>query len=531
MTPDAPPTKETQERSGPELARANRRLILLNEVATSLILGEASRDRLTQAFAAVAREIDARFYFHYRIDDDDPGVMSLQTAVGLDDAQLAELRQIRIGQNLSGGIAQSREALLLDNVDRRDDAATARIRRLGIRAYAGFPLLAHGELFGTIAFASTTQTAFTAADVELLRMVTDQFSVALERMQLVARLRDSETRYRGAVITGRIAAWETDMVRRRRVWTEEGMALFGLDLPDGIGQVGGENDEFHRSLHPDDRHMMAQFHRTADQRDSYPCEYRIVRPDGSMLWVSGRGRVIARDADGKAERVANIVVDVTERKNAEEHVQLLMREMTHRSKNLLAVVQALAARTARSAGTLEEFERRYTQRLKGLAASNDLLLQRSWRGAPLTDLARKQLAPFAEAGGARLSLHGPEVILTAEATQAVGLALHELATNATKYGAWSAPTGSVALGWDFNDDIGAARRLRLSWIERGGPRVQAPERKGFGHHLIESMAARSVNGEVSTDFDATGLSWTLSLPMNNLVDDAAPGPAAVEVRP
>ena len=92
--------------------------------------------------------------------------MSLQMAVGLDDAQLAELRQIRIGQNLSGGIAQSREALLLDNVDRRDDAATARIRRLGIRAYAGFPLLAHGELFGTIAFASTTQTAFTAADVE-----------------------------------------------------------------------------------------------------------------------------------------------------------------------------------------------------------------------------------------------------------------------------------------------------------------------------------------------------------------------------
>ena len=147
-------------------------------------------------------------------------------------------------------------------------------------------------------------SGFHGRDIELLRMVTDQFSVALERMRLAARLRDSETRYRGAVITGRIAAWETDMVRRRRVWTEEGMALFGLDLPNGIGQVGGENDEFHRSLHPDDRHMMAEFHRTADQRDSYPCEYRIVRPDGSMLWVSGRGRVIARDAGGRAERVA-----------------------------------------------------------------------------------------------------------------------------------------------------------------------------------------------------------------------------------
>jgi two-component sensor histidine kinase/PAS domain-containing protein len=405
---------------------------------------------------------------------------------------------------------------VLDNVDQRAQLASTFIHRMGVRAYAGFPLLAHGELFGTVAFASTTQAAFAPADVELLKMVTDQFSVALERMRLVARLRDSETRYRGAVITGRIAAWETDMVRRRRIWTEEGMALFGLDLPGGIGQVGGDNDEFRRSLHPDDKHMMAQFHRTADAQDDYPCEYRIVRPDGGTLWVSGRGRVIARGPDGKAERVANIVVDVTERKNAEERVQLLMREMTHRSKNLLSVVQALAARTARSADTLEEFERSYTQRLRGLAASHDLLLQRSWQGAPLSDLAHKQLAPFAEIGGTRLSLSGPDVVLTSEAAQAVGLALHELATNATKYGAWSAPGGSVTLGWDF-DDAGAARRLRLSWIERGGPRVQPPERKGFGHLLLDSMAARSVNGEVFTDFDATGLSWTLSMPMNNLV--------------
>jgi PAS domain S-box-containing protein len=522
MTSDAPPTdeelkREALERSAGELERANRRLLLLNEVATSLILGEASRDRLTQAFAAVAREVDARFYFHYRVDDDEPAVMTLQAAVGLDEPQLSELQRIRIGGSyLSGRIAQNRTALVLDNVDRRAELAATFIHRMGVRAYAGFPLLAHGELFGTVAFASTTQAAFAPADVALLKMVTDQFSAALERMRLVERLRDSETRYRGAVITGRIAAWETDMVRRRRVWTEEGMALFGLDLPDGIGQVGGEDDEFQRSLHPDDRHMMAQFHRTADEQDDYPCEYRIVRPDGSTLWVSGRGRVIARGADGRAERVANIVVDVTERKNAEERVQLVMREMTHRSKNLLSVVQALAARTARSAGTLEEFERRYTQRLRGLAASHDLLLQRSWRGAPLTDLARKQLAPFVEIGSARLSLSGPDVILTSEATQAVGLALHELATNATKYGAWSAPSGSVALGWDF-DDIGAARRLRLSWIERGGPRVQPPERKGFGHFLLESMAARSVNGEVLTEFGATGLSWTLSMPVNNLV--------------
>jgi PAS domain S-box-containing protein len=411
--------------------------------------------------------------------------------------------------------------LILAGVDDRTDAGTARLRERGVRAYAGFPLLAHGVLFGTIAFGSTTRPEFTDADIEFLGMVVHQFSLSLDRMRLVTRLQDSEARYRGAVITGRIAAWETDMVTRTRLWTEEGMKLFGLDLPGGRGVVGGEHDEFHRSLHPDDKGMMAQFHQTADAVDAYPCEYRIVRPDGTMMWVSGRGRVVKRMPDGRAARVANIVVDVTERKNAEEHVQLLMREMTHRSKNLLAVVQALASRTARSAGSLADFEKRYSQRLQGLAASHDLLLHRSWRGAALMDLARKQLGPFMEVGGQRLTLEGPEVMLSTEATQAVGLAFHELATNAIKYGAWSDLGGAVAVEWKFDEDGGLPAGLRLQWTERGGPQVKRPSRKGFGYYLIENLVARSVNGEVATDFDVSGLRWKLSIPSSNLISDAS----------
>ena len=230
-----------------------------------------------------------------------------------------------------------------------------------------FPLLAHGDLLGTIAFASTNPAGLSApADVELLKMLANQFSVALDRMRLVRRLRDSETRYRGAVITGRIAAWETDMVLRRRVWTEEGMALFGLDLPNGIGQVGGENDEFQRALHPDDKHMMAQFHRTADQVTATRATYRIVRPDGTMLWVSGRGRVVARRSrrQGAARR---------------QH-----RGRHHRAQEGRGARPAADARDdaslqeparggagdrgahARTAGTLKEFEPRYPQRLQGL---------------------------------------------------------------------------------------------------------------------------------------------------------------------
>ncbi len=342
-----------------------------------------------------------------------------------------------------------------------------------------------------------------------------------ERKTIEAGLTASEARYRAAVITGRIAAWETDMVTRTRTWTEEGMALFGLDLPDGRGEVLGPNDEFWNSLHPDDRHMMAQFHRTADREDSYPCEYRIVRPDGTTLWVSGRGRVMARGPDGKAERVANVVVDVTDRKRAEAQVQLLLQEISHRSKNLLAVVQAIASQTARSAETVPEFQEKFIHRVQGLAASHDLLVNEKWHGAPLADLVADQLAVFYE-GGARLNANGPHVVLTAAAAQALGMALHELSTNATKYGAWSDPAGTVAVSWRV--DGGDPTTLHLSWVESGGPPVSPPARKSFGHVVFETMVAQSVNGIVRIEYAPGGLQWHLSVPLRNVASDAGAQP-------
>ena len=341
-----------------------------------------------------------------------------------------------------------------------------------------------------------------------------------ERKAVEAGLAASEARYRAAVITGRIAAWETDMAARTRTWTEEGMALFGLDLPDGRGVVRGPDDEFLRSLHPDDKHMMAEFHRTADQEDSYPCEYRIVRPDGTTVWVSGRGRVVARGPDGKAQRVANIVMDVTDRKRAEEQVQLLLQEISHRSKNLLAVVQAIASQTARSTGSLPEFQEKFIHRVQGLAASHDLLVNEQWRGASLADLIADQLAVFSE-GGARLNANGPRVVLTASAAQAIGMALHELSTNATKYGAWSDPAGIVTVSWHVNGD---PAMLHLSWVESGGPPVSPPVSKGFGHVVFETMVAQSVSGAVRTEYAPSGLRWHIDVPLRNIASAAGPKP-------
>jgi PAS domain S-box-containing protein len=330
-------------------------------------------------------------------------------------------------------------------------------------------------------------------------------------------LRESEALYRSALTAGRMGTWQTDLVNRTRLWTQEGMALFGLNLPGGRGHVGGEHDEYWSALHPDDRRLMHEFHDLADKQDSFTSEYRVVWPDGTILWLRGHGQVVARTADGKAHRLVSIVADVTERKAAEDHVQFLMRELSHRSKNLLTVIQSIARRTARTATSMEEFETRFGRRLQGLAASHDVLVRNNWQGAPLADLLRQHLAPFGDIQSSRLELTGPEIVVTAEAAQAIGLAVHELATNAIKYGALSVPTGKIKVSWALDGNADASRNLLLNWTEEGGPPVVPPSHKGFGHVVVDDMIERSLNCKVAVDFAVSGLSWRVSIPASNLI--------------
>jgi two-component sensor histidine kinase len=229
--------------------------------------------------------------------------------------------------------------------------------------------------------------------------------------------------------------------------------------------------------------------------------------------------VTARAPDGKAERMVSIVTDVTERKAAEDHIQFLMHEISHRSKNLLMVIQSIARRTARTAGTMEEFENRFERRLQGLAASHDVLVRENWHGAPLANLVRQQLVPFVEIQSSRFEIAGPDIVITAEAAQAIGLAIHELATNAIKYGALSESGGKVSVSWTCDGKAAAPGPLLLNWIERGGPPVSPPSRKGFGHVVIGEMVERSLGGKVAMEFATEGLKWRVSIPAVNLVSE------------
>ena len=348
---------------------------------------------------------------------------------------------------------------------------------------------------------------------EALELKTQELSEANRRLS------ESEALYRSALSAGRMGTWETDLVARTRQWTPEGMALFGINLPDGRGHVGGDQDEYWSALHPDDRHLVKKFHELADKQDSFTSEYRVVWPDGTTLWLRGHGHVVSRTADGKAHRLVSLVADETQRKAAEDHIKFLMHEISHRSKNLLTVIQSIARRTARTAATMKDFESRFGQRLQGLAASHDVLVRNSWQGASLAELMRQHLLPFADAKSSRLELVGPDITVTAEAAQAIGLALHELATNAIKYGALSVPTGKVKMSWILDDTADGPRQLLLSWIEQGGPPVAPPSRIGFGHLVIDDMIARSLDGKVALEFAPLGLKWSVTIPGTHLVNE------------
>ena len=204
----------------------------------------------------------------------------------------------------------------------------------------------------------------------------------------------------------------------------------------------------------------------------------------------------------------------------EQRVNLLMREMSHRSKNILAVVQAIARQSLAQAETLEDFGPRFAARLHSLAQSHDLLTQVEWSGTRLTDLLRSQLGHYIE-GGSQISIDGPDLTLSPVAVPYLGLALHELSTNAAKHGALLVPEGRVAIRWSLRTPPEAGEHLWLRWTESGGPPVVPPTRRGFGTDVTRRLIARALRGTVNFEFAETGIVWSLDAPAENLIERTA----------
>lgn len=325
------------------------------------------------------------------------------------------------------------------------------------------------------------------------------------KLQAERLLQEKERRLNTALRLGRLGVFEhTFSPNPGYYWDEGYREIFGVSQTEPITDI-----TFWSSLHPDDISHVREFTESIHSltaQDYFETEHRIVRAsDRTERWIA-LSLYADRCASG-VRKVVGTIQDITERKLSSERDRFLVREMNHRSKNLLAVVQAMATQTLKKS-PVENFANDFGDRLRSLSTSHDLVVVNDWRGVALDELIRSQLAPFQSLFGQRIHLSGPHLMLSAPAAQNLGLALHELATNAVKYGSLSNTNGEVTIEWNVSDDVTGTQFI-LQWVENKGPLVKAPSRSGFGTLVTTRALESSLNGVVSLEYEKLGLRWLL----------------------
>jgi PAS domain S-box-containing protein len=326
-------------------------------------------------------------------------------------------------------------------------------------------------------------------------------------------LAESEARLELATKAAAVGVWEWRPLTQEMIYSDLAKSICGFPAAEPVTYEMAS-----AIVHPEDRpRTSGQAARALDPaiRDNVVYEYRILTPQGEQRWVMANGQAVFEIIDGTpmATRYVGALQDITAAKRAQEErdeaaarMQLLAREVDHRANNLLAVVQGTVQLT--HAETPEALKTALIGRLAALARAHQLLSEARWEGADLRRLVEEELLAFSLGEAARVTIEGPDVALPPPAAQALAMALHELATNAAKYGALSAPAGQVRVAWTR----AGHGPLRLTWTESGGPLVAPPSRRGLGTTMLARALGGALNGASRTDWRPEGLVCELELP-------------------
>jgi PAS domain S-box-containing protein len=327
-----------------------------------------------------------------------------------------------------------------------------------------------------------------------------------ERRQHEAVLSESEALLQEALTAGAVTAFDWNLRTGSARHSENAAQILGLDPQKDMTAA-----EFISRVHPEDR---ARFKSTIrgvhPDKPSYAITFRYVRPDGQEVWLEETARADFDDA-GTVIRLKGLTRDITARKRAEQRQDMLAAELDHRVKNVLSRVAVAAMYTRQGSRSMDEFVRALDGRIQSMAAAHSLLSESRWHGVGLTDLVRHQLAPYANDANAAVS--GPDVMLSAAETQALAMVIHELITNAAKYGALSTPSGSVSLDWDQMPGADGTPRLLMTWRETGGPPIPVPGRSGYGTSLIRDLIPHELGGKVELELAPTGVTCRIEIPL------------------
>ncbi|MDH4987372.1 PAS domain S-box protein [Aminobacter anthyllidis] len=324
--------------------------------------------------------------------------------------------------------------------------------------------------------------------ISLLIDISAQKQAEIQTQRLASIVESSDDAIISKDLSGVIQSWNAGAVR-----------LFGYRANEAIGKHV-------RMLIPDDRQQEEDLIlgkvRSGERVDHFDTLRR--RKDGSYVAISLTVSPV-RSAAGKVIGASKIARDITERKESESRIRMLMREVNHRVKNQFAVILSMIRETGKHTKTIAEFDTQIRNRIMALSQSQDLLVDGDWRGADLADLVRNQIRPFA--AERRIHISGQPVMLSTIAVQNLGMAFHELATNSAKHGALSSDLGTVEIGWTTSD------RFHLTWKETSGPAVGKTSRNGFGRIVLERVAPSALNGLGHLSFQSNGITWTLDAPL------------------
>ena len=360
---------------------------------------------------------------------------------------------------------------------------------------------------GDLTYFFASQFDVTLEKDRLVNLQRDRDALEAEAARRSQDLRQSEERLRFTLKAGRLGAWSFDLSVMRLMASDGFKENFGRSLNDSMTY-----EEMMSAIHPEDRERKVAAREAAIAGHSdYDIEVRIVTPVGETRWLQLRGQASYR-ADGTALTIDGISLDITDRKRAEEHRDLLAKELNHRIQNTLATVQSISRQTLRSASSLEEAQHAMESRLKSLSAATEMLARGSGEWATLTEVVIAALHPFGVEQDHRFKIGGPILRIAPRVGLAFALAIHELATNSVKYGSLSEDEGRVIVSWDVVDGSTPAR-LWFQWQEVGGPRVSRPIRTGFGSRMIERALAQEIGGTAEIDYRPRGVVFTAEAPL------------------
>jgi PAS domain S-box-containing protein len=319
------------------------------------------------------------------------------------------------------------------------------------------------------------------------------------------QLKQSEQRRSLALAAGNMGSWDWDRSTGECAWDDGQYGIFGVERK----QFGVTAENVRALIHPDDwQRLQEGFERLLRERAPVQHEFRVKRANGEIRWCIGTAAP-SMDAANRVVRMSGVTVDITDRKIAEERQALLAREVDHRAKNALALVQSIVRLTRGS--DISNYTSSVEGRIKALSRAHTILSLSRWQGADMKGLVEEELAAYRTDESARITASGPNVSLQPAAAQSIALALHELVTNAAKYGALSSSVGRVHLSWELTDGS-----LGLQWTESGGPTTQAPTSPGFGTRIIVAGIEGQLAGQVTFNWRPEGLQCVLAIPRDDI---------------